>query len=690
MKIFRILLLLPAFLLISGSGYSQAWLKDIAGTKKANGQELNFYDIQNAFNTYWDGKTVEKGKGFKQFRRWEYFMEPRVYPSGNLNLPGLWKAYDEIQSAQKTEVNNSAWTSLGPFLIPEKASGKNKAGMGRINCIAFHPSNANIFYVGSPSGGIWKTTNGGQTWSTSSDNLLSIGVSDIAINPSDPNIVYIATGDGDAGDTYGIGVLKSTNGGTSWNATALSLEQSQSTSFRRILINPVNPNILLACSTTGIYRSDDGFATFKIVQYGNFKDMEFKPDDPNVVYAASYASDGSAKVYVSSDGGNTFAQSKTGLLIDGKVNRVELAVTPASPGYVFALCSDSNNDGFYALYRSTDAAGKWTKIYPNTKKNLLGWTASGTDTGGQGWYDLAMCVSPVASSDVYVGGVNIYKSVNTGSEFNITAHWVGTDNAAYVHADQHMLAFNPLNNYLYSCNDGGVYVSKDGGVTWDDLSDGLSILQIYKISASDQTPDLFLSGNQDNGSYKRLNGVWKELAGADGMECWIDPTNDDNIYVSTYYGSFYRSMDGGDTLKYISPADGGQGYWVTPFVINESQPSHIYAAYSDIFKSVDRGDTWTKISDKLIGTNVFRSMAVFAGDDNFIYAASATKLFRTTDGGQNWTDITNGLSTAQITSVTISPYDPMKVWVTHTAYLPGEKVYYSDNGGDSWTNYSDG
>ena len=682
-----ILIVLPSFG-TTQNVLSQAWLKGIDEERKTSGEVADFYDIQNAFNSYWSDRPIEKGKGWKQFKRWENFMEARIYPEGSLMLPDLWLPWEQNLNAPQS--NSSSWTMSGPVMIPEKPSGKGKAGMGRINCIAFHPTNQDIFYAGSPSGGLWKTSNGGLSWTTSTDKLLSIGVSDIAVNPSEPDIIYIATGDGDAGDTYSVGILKSIDGGETWNSTKVTLDQSAMVYNRRIIINPNNPDILLATSNIGIYRTADGFASFSLVKTGNFKDIEFKPGDPSIVYATSYSANGNAKIYRSTDGGLTFNETNNGLSTSGKVNRIELAVSPANPNYIYALCSDSDNDGFFGLYKSVDAGAKWTNVYAGSKKNLLGYSPSGKDVGGQGWYDLAMAVLPTSISQLYVGGINIYKSINGGSEFTLNTHWIGSGDADYVHADQHMIAVNPLNNYVYSCNDGGVYVSKDNGDTWTDISNGLSILQIYKLSASSTTADFFVTGNQDNGSYRSIDGIWEEINKADGMECWIDPSNDSIVYTSYYYGSFYKSTDKGVTSDYITPPNSGRGAWITPFLISEVNPAHIFAAYGDVFKSYDRGEKWHKISNGLAGGDQFQSLAVSAIDENFIYAATFNKLWITKNGGVNWNDITSGLSSKAITSVTVSPNDPLKVWVTFSGYNDNEKVFFSDNGGQTWNNYSDG
>ncbi|NJO88073.1 MAG: hypothetical protein HC831_03235 [Chloroflexia bacterium] len=207
----------------------------------------------------------------------------------------------KIKSLKHKSSVSSNWQPIGPVLVPDDNNGE-PSGVGRVNCVAFHPTNSNIIFIGTPSGGFWKSTNGGVSWFTTTDDLGSLGVSDIAVNPDNPDVIYIATGDGDAGDTYSIGVLKSQNGGESWNVTGLKTELSDNVIIRRLIINPQNPAILIAATSKGIYRTINNGVSWTNVQTGHFKDLEFNPANPNIVYAARYGSN-NAKFYKSIDGG---------------------------------------------------------------------------------------------------------------------------------------------------------------------------------------------------------------------------------------------------------------------------------------------------------------------------------------------------------------------------------------------------
>ena len=198
-------------------------------------------------------------------------------------------------------------------------------GNGRIDCIEFHPTDPLIFYVGSPTGGLWKTVDGGNTWTVLTDELPVIGIADIAIHPHNPDTVYIATGDRDAGEVYSVGVLKSVDGGQSWNTTALSFTQSSRNVVNRLLIRPDQPDTLIAAARTGIYLLTNGGDDSQFVRSGHFKDLEFKPGSPREIYAASY-SFGYSSVYKSSDGGLNFNESFGGIN-NANIRRIEHIIT---------------------------------------------------------------------------------------------------------------------------------------------------------------------------------------------------------------------------------------------------------------------------------------------------------------------------------------------------------------------------
>lgn len=644
----------------------------------------NFYQAQQSFNDYWKNRPIEKGKGWRAYKRWEWFMEPRVYPTGNrdkmLQAYAEYYQHNNINKQQKTASSSGSWTLTGPSTVPS-----NGGGAGRINFITFHPTDANTFYVGTPAGGLWYTHDGGSSWNTSTDDLEIIGTSDLVINSYNPNIMYLATGDGDGGTTYSIGILKSIDGGSTWTTTGLGWSVSSGYKISKLLIHPTDTSILLAATNGGIYRSSNGGRAWTKVQSGSFKDMKFCPNDPSIVYASG------DMFYRSSNTGSSFTQVTSGLPLYYSVNRMAIATTAANSDYVYVLVAwgSSGSYGFYGIYRSTDKGQTFsTKA---TSPNLLGWEADGSDFGGQGWYDLAVATSPSNANEVYTGGVNIWKTLDGGTNWDISAHWYGQSGNPYVHADVHALQFHPASTTdLYACTDGGLFKTTDGGVTWTDLSDGLAIRQSYRIGISSSSKDLFLTGNQDNGTDLYKSGNFKRVLGGDGMECIIDHADENYMYGEYYYGSISRSTNGGSSFSDITSSITETGAWVTPFVMDPSDSKILYAGFNNVWKTTNRGDSWTSISSFGSSSSTLNALAVAASNTQYIYAATYSKIYKTSNGGSSWTDITTGLptSTASLTYIAIDPTDANHVYVTFSGYVAGAKVYETTDGGTNWTNIS--
>ena len=641
----------------------------------------NFYDTQKEFEDYWESKTIEKGKGWKQFKRWENFLTPRVYPSGVIEPQLLMEEYNKLENYNNSQMfPSSVWTQVGPDDVPLQSNG-DKRGIGRVNTVAFHPSDPNRLYVGSPAGGFWKSVNGGQTWETSTDFLSNLGVSDITINPNNPDEIYIITGDRDGGDTYSFGLMKSLDGGDTFSSTGLSFSIVNYYRGNRVLIDPINTDVLIVATSNGIYRSVDAGLTFTHTYTGiNMTDIEFHTTNSNIIYGASK---GNTSIYKSFDNGITWTQFGTGLPSTNDVVRACVAVTLDNPSVVYALFGGTDN-GFFGIYKSVDEGQSWTQ--QANSPNLLGWDYDGSDSGGQAWYDLALTVSPLDQNTVFVGGVNCWKSTDGGQSWNINTHWYGANGSTYMHADEHMLKYNPINNYIYSGNDGGLYYSTDNGSNWTDISDGLHITQFYSLGVAQTIQDKVITGSQDNGTFLKTNTSWDAVIGGDGMECIIDYTNSNIMYGALYYGDIRKSTNGGTSFSTIST---GNGAWETPYELDKNDPNTIYIGYDELVKSTDGGNSWNQITNNQTNGNRIDEIGLSKSDADRIYISDGSDLFRTNDGGGSWIQIdNNGLPNQTITYILVNPNNENIVWVTLSGYISGEKVYKTLDGGDNWINIS--
>ncbi len=687
-----------------------------------------FYEIQNAMNDHWRSSGVENGyktvngvktkvAGWKIFKRWEYYWEQRInlktgeFPTSNsVDEYRNYLQSSDFGATEKDMFEN--WTSLG-----SNYSDGGYAGLGRINCIALHPSDNNTFWVGSPSGGIWRTTNGGANWTILNNNEAVLGVSDIII-PSDyatSNTLYIATGDRDGGsmgslsggqanDNNSIGILKSTDAGATWNSTGLTFAASSGNTVTRMLIHPSNDQILFASvisgisAERGIYKSTNGGTTW-VKKTGNlWIDMEFKPGDPTIIYASS---EGYGDTYVNRSTNNGETWSLFVAATNGR--RGELAVTPADPSVVYLISANSNS-GVLGVYKSTNSGASFSVANAGSPAGILGYYTDGSGgDGGQCSYDLCIAIKPDDANTVFIGGVTTWKSTDGGVTFTANTNWTSgppynLSGVPEVHADKHAMVYQNSTT-LFEGNDGGIYKTTDGGTSWTDLSNGLVISQIYRIGVSQTDPDIVLTGLQDNGSKKYTGAIntWFDATGGDGMECIIDYNNATTYMYATYVsGTIYRNSNGFTTQSAVTISEnipGGQpdGAWVTPYIMDPVNSAILYAGYDKIWKTTNRGNNWTSISQELSPSVHLRSLAISASNNNVMYTADRTSMWKTTDGGAtDWVSVTPPVNSNYITYIAVKNNDPNTLWITYGGYSAGEKVYKSTDGGSTWSNISSG
>ena len=671
------------FFIVQSTVHAQTWVD------KMQDSTQNFYSIQQEFNSYWKNKPYERGKGYKAFRRWEWFTEPRVYPSGDLKFGSKSKAYEEFkkylalnpQDAKKINSTTGTaatgnWTSMGPYGSPIGGDA------GRVTFIRFMPGNLNTIFLGTGAGGLWVSTDNGLTWTTNTNSLVTLGCSDLAIDPLNTNIMYLATGDVDAGDTHSTGVLKSIDGGLTWNTTGLNWLVSNSRRIGRLIINPLNPTTLFAATSQGLYRTNNGGTNWSLLKSGNFKDIEYKPGDTSTVYAVT-----SGNLFRSLTGGNTpasFTQITSGITSAGV--RMCISVTPADPNYVYILTSATDN-GFGNLLRSTNSGTNFTLM--SNSPNIFGWDPAAGDVGGQGWYDIACGVSPTNKDEVICGGVNSWKSLDGGATWNLNTHWYG-GGAPYVHADLHAVEYVD-GTTCYLGTDGGIARTTDGGLSWTTINGQMNIAQSYRIGQSTTTANYVLSGHQDNGT-NLLNGTtWTEVYGGDGADCFVDRTNNNTLVESYVNGDFNISNNAGGSWSSIKSGLVGTGAWVSPIIQSQHVANTYYCGYQQVYKSTNKGSSWTQLGNISGGADILYLTAA-PSNSLVLYAATSVNLYKTVNGGISWSAITSGLpaGVAQITRMTVDNTDATNIFVTFSGYSATNKVFSSTDGGLSWVNISTG
>ncbi len=669
----RFFLISVFFALISCS-QAQEWVRMLRDV------DPDFHAVRKEFERYIEQQDATKHiPGRKQFDRHSYFSAPRVDEQGRFGRPeGTWVEYNRLMKERSVGKYAQAanWSPVGPFVTPV-----NSPGMGRINCIAFHPTQSNIMYAGAASGGVWKTTNGGGNWYPMSDHIASLGISSIVIDHQNPDIIYVTTGDFNHSDTYSVGILKSMDGGNTWNTTGLSWTIQSQRRVSRLLMHPTDPNVLYAATTLGLFKSTNGGDNWLNVRTGNISDAAFKPGNPSVIYLVL-----NNRFWKSENDGATFTMIS--IAFNATVGRAKIAVTPADSNYVYLVAITENDSGFEGMYRSTDGGSSFSLM--SSTPNILGYATDGSSSGGIAWYCLGLTVSPVNKNEVFAASVNIWRSTNGGASWNIKAHWYGDNGLPFVHADIHEMSWHPVTGALYVCSDGGIDITTNNGTSFQQKNNGLMIGQVYRIGTSKQDYRRIIGGWQDNGTHFLNNTTWKHMLGGDGMECIISHSNYNYMYGEMQYGSMYRSIDGGNNWLKISENIQDEGSWVTPFVMHPNNHNTLLAGYDNIYRSTNYGTTWNQLSS-FTGTayyDKFRSLAYAPSNPNYIYAATYNRIYASTNAGQTWVQVNNNLPNYPISYIAVHNTRPSVVYVTFSGFTSGNKVYMSTNSGDSWSNIS--
>ena len=648
-------------------GSGTPWMK---GLKHSEANPLTFKEIIDAGNAYWKTRDTDaKGSGYKPFKRWESFWQSYVNADGFLpTSQELWDVW-EAKNSQKSQRRSSAvrtdesnWESMGPTDFLNRTT--NSANIGRVNTIVVDPYNSNIIYVGSPAGGIWKSTDAGQTYIPLTDYLPQIGVSGITIDPTNTDILYIATGDDDYNNALSVGIWKSTDAGANWQQTGLN---PSNTPYRtsEIYINPSDANMLWVATSDGIFKSTDGGDTWTNKQSGGFRDLKVKPSDPNIIYGTT-----DDKFYKSTDAGETFTHITDGLPTSS--GRLFIDITPANNNLVYMVASNTDNT-YQGIYKSLDSGTTFTQMENTT--NIF--------ESSQSWYDLAIAVSNSNENEIYVGCLNVWKSSDGGDSFSKLNEWYSRTNS-YTHADIHFI--RSFNDGIFVGSDGGIFESTDAGNTFTDLTPGLAISQFYRISVSKQNSNKIAGGLQDNGGFGR-DEQWSNYHGGDGMEGVIDPNNDNIYYGFSQRGGSLNinttSGQNGGTAGY-GPPSGEEGNWITPLSINKE--SELYAGYSSVYNF--SSGNWTKVSDtfeanievlELDPINSDIMYLSFSYYDN-VNGSIHHELHRSINHGVTFSLIQN--LTNNITSIEVNNNDNTIVYITTSG--GSGKVYKSTDQGDNF------
>ena len=642
---------------------------------------------------------------------------------------------DHVDLAEASPFGGLPWQFVGPTNV----SGR----MTDVDVVAPKGEHYTV-YVAGASGGVWRTSTEGVTWEPVFQHAASTSIGDVTIAPSNQDIIWVGTGEANIfrSSMAGAGVYKSTDGGESWSHMGLT----DTHTIPRIVVHPTNPDVVYVASSghewtfneeRGLYRSTDGGRTWEKILFIDEEtgviDLVMHPDDPQVLYAATWQrirrkwndprnlSDyAGSSIYKSADGGETWTEVVNGLPEARYRGRIGIDIARSNPDVLYAFVDnyetareapEGATDAYgrprgpvirgATVYRTDDAGSSWyrTSEYSEYMEGL---------SGTYGWVFGQIRVDPNDEDRIYVMGLALNVSEDGGRSFR---------RLGGMHGDHHGLWIDPDNSaYLANVNDGGVAISYDMGESWRTFYDDLPLVQFFNVAHDMARPFRIYGSIQDHGSYRgvvdlsrgrhRIPAVEFESApGGEGSSHAIDPTNPDIVYSAGFYGTIQRTdMATGRTVSIVPEPEEGEmafrGQWVAPFILSPHNPSVVYHGMNYLFRSMYRGQDWTRISEDLshddpekygdipyqtlfsISESPFRFGLLYAGTDD-------GRVWRTEDSGLSWTELDPGLPPRKwVAELVASEHDESTVYMAQNGKRDDDFAPYlwkSTDFGDTWT-----
>ena len=613
----------------------------------------------------------------------EFWAGQRAYPNKTIPSDGFYKAHEYTQrrlnKGKMTLKATDTWMSIGPA---------NRGG--RTIALAVDSQNPDIIYAGSASGGLWRLTMQGfsYSWEYIDTGYPVLGVNAIAIDPNNSDVIYIGTGEvyayqnsnGGLNDrttrgSYGIGLLKSDDRGISWTKS-IDWTYQQQRGILCIRINPLNSQVIFAGTTEGTYKTNNGGLSWEKVHDALMAvDIAVNPVDTHIVYTScgNFASDGYG-LYRSMESGNAGTWYKIDRdLPDYWDGKTMLAIYRTSPNIIYADVANAFNT--IGLYRSTNHGEHWTKLTTHDYASY------------QGWFAHYIRVHPEDNDQILCAGVHFFASTDGGRTLR---------SKGGMHVDHHAYADHPTDpNVIYFGNDGGVYRTLDGGYTFNELNDGYVTAQFYNgFSSSSTNPNLALGGLQDNGTIMyQGTPQWRNwVLGGDGAFTAIHTIEDNIMYGSSQRLNVYRSEDGGFSWDNISSQFADRSVcFIAPYVLCPSHPWILYAGEDLIYKSEDMGDTWIPMNNRqALNYYPAPSLGVSPTNPDVVYAATVptrhrrAEVFASIDGGDHWSNVTGNLPDRYYVDLQVSPHDDGVAYITLSGF-GSSHIYRTESYGESWT-----
>jgi photosystem II stability/assembly factor-like uncharacterized protein len=636
-----------------------------------------------------DVKEMQKTNFSKPYE--DYFLSHN-YPIFTPSPTAYQLTYNDAKNKiLLNKINNEdyEWYEVGPDGVG-----------GRINCVVVKPNDNNVMLVGAASGGIFKTTNGGSVWYPVFDNEAALAVSSIVYDPSNTNIIYAGTGDkaNSSHSRIGNGIYKSTNGGETWSEFALSEVKI----INKIIVHPTNSNIIYVAAignyfsrnpNKGIYKTTDGGSNWDKILYiddeTGFSDIHIHNSNPDIIFATSYrrfrsnqqsiATSENVKIFKSSNAGLNWEILENGLP-NYKVCKIMMDIAPSDPNTLYASYVDSTAN-LLGLFKSSNGGNNWVSCPTNGISDIY---------KGFGWYFHKIAIHPTNTNTLYLCGVELYRTTNSGTSWNLAAP---TWSTYEVHADKHDLVFLNNNSFLLS-TDGGLYKTTNSGSNYNRI-ENIPIVQLYRI----EEKYFIYGGAQDNGTWGyTFDGIgqWEKYLGGDGFQVRFFNHDSNVMWGETQNGRLYVSTNSGGWFitGFNGIEESDRRNWDMPYIVDYNDYMYtgtyrVYANYSGA------SPNWEPISDDLTDGNTYGSSfhTISAidkskiNDDLILVGTSDANVWKSTNNGNDWIEITNNLPERYVSAVRASPNNPNNIYVTHTGYRDNDHsphIHKSTDLGNTW------
>ena len=677
----------------------------------------NLFVLRDLFQTYYESNEFIKNQHTQYFKRL---------------LKNYWLNTDEegfiIIDPKRAKINitthknpNSIWEEVGPWDYDHEQAMNfqvQSPGSSHIYTVEQSTINPDLVYAGSATAGLWKSTDKGLNWVSATRFLDVNGVYSIALDPANENIAFFGERNGQC--------WKTTDSGITWNIIGGPILEDTDKWYRDLKF--IGLNTLLAATEEGLFRSTNNGMSWIEVHSGEHMEIEINPGNTNIIYSVKLNGD-KTEFYKSLDNGITWVLKTNGWptpVSGDEQKRVEIGVSPENDNIVYVWGGGEVNGvgGFYGFYKSIDAGESFTfeccgtgagGVPTVSNPNMLGWSELGDSDGGQYYYDLAFAASPTDATRLFGAGINVWRSLNTGNDWELNAHWVtwvgaNTQNR-YSHADVHDIKFFQNGNHvdMWVASDGGLYYSSDQGDNLEPRMHGIHGTDFWGYQSGFKNGDVMLGGTYHNGTLIKYNNIYKGGLTDPNEGGWLAELGGDNYRGFINYGKpKIAYADNGafkfsetrtirktnvsfdETKKcntsYVSGEYGNYGF----------SPNNFNVFYSpvgtELYKTSNGGVSFELVHD--FGGQKVIQVKVSWSNPNIIYvthklSSNVFKIMRTNDAGNNWLDITP--TSAQTNGqhnrtkyIEIDDKDENKIWMILMGGQTGNKVYQSINGGSNW------